>query len=229
MAALSYATCVRRVAAIGLALRGGFHVRDDDAVPATAHGAHGRTLVLIGNTGSTFWPRFQAAPEYRDGRPQPLDRWSERVITGLARELGAQPLFPFTGPPFHPFQRWARRAETLHVSPLGTLIHHRYGVWHAYRGALVFDYRLGDLPDAAAAVSPCLSCVDQPCLNTCPVGAFRPAGFDVDACAAHLAGPNDCAGAGCQARNACPAGKPFRYRRDQHRFHLAAFRRARET
>ena len=37
----------------------------------------------------------------------PLDRWSRRLIERLARELGGRALFPFGGPPFLPFQRWA--------------------------------------------------------------------------------------------------------------------------
>lgn len=226
MTETGFAACARRITAAGLSARGGFHVEPGDGVPAAPGGA-ARTLILIGNTGSAFWPAFRASPEYRDGRPHPLDRWSERVITDLARQLDARALFPFKGPPFHPFQRWARRAETLFQSPLGMLIHPEYGLWHAYRGALVFDRPLHGLPERSGAASPCLSCASQPCLHACPVDAFRAGGFDVDACASHLSGPNTCTEEGCLARNACPAGKPFQYVREQHRFHLAAFLRAR--
>ena len=216
-----------RIQCVGLVVRGAFHVEEADGVPVFDGNEGHRTLVLIGNAGSSFWPDFTASVEYRDGLPDPLDRWSERVITALAEELGAVAVFPFGGPPYHPFQRWAQRAEAVYPSPLGTLIHPEYGLWHAYRGALVAKGWLEGLPERSSAPSPCLSCAGQPCLHTCPVEAFSPDGFDVAACAGHLSGRNECREQGCLARNACPAGKPFQYVREQHVFHLAAFRRAR--
>jgi len=225
MSPADFATCAERIAATGLAARGGFQVADQDRVPPV-EGRSARALVLIGNSGSSFWPAFRTSREYHDGGDHPLDRWSERVITGLGRELDALPVFPFEGPPYHPFQCWARCAEPVAPSPLGMLIHPRYGLWHAYRGALVFPRRLEGLPDDHAAPSPCLSCADQPCLSGCPVDAFGPDGFDVDECLNHLSGPNRCQEQGCLARNACPAGKPFHYHPEQHRFHLRAFVKA---
>jgi hypothetical protein len=68
-----------------------------------------RTIVLAGMAGRDGWSAFAASPEASDGLDDPLDRWSRRVIEALARELGAQALFPFGGPPFWPFQQWARR------------------------------------------------------------------------------------------------------------------------
>lgn len=221
----SFQVCADRVSETGLAVRGAFHAAPGDGVP----GAGGGTVLLIGNAGSAFWPAFRASDEYRDGRPDPLDRWSERVIGALARELDARAVFPFRGPPYFPFQKWAQRAEAVFPSPLGMLIHSQYGLWHAYRGALVFERRLQDVPRTDGGESPCLSCAGQPCLQACPVGAYSSAGFDVDACAVHLRGVNTCTDEGCRARNACPAGKPFRYMREQHRFHLAAFLRARSS
>lgn len=217
--------CAEHIAAAGLAVRGGFHVEDADVVPPVG-GAAARTLVLIGNTGSSFWPVFRASREYQDGRPDPLDRWSERVIAGLGRQLDALPVFPFKGPPYYPFLRWARRAEPVTPSPLGMLIHPRYGLWHAYRGALIFTRRLEGLPEDETTQSPCLTCADQPCLSGCPVDAFGSEGFDVDKCVTHLSGPNRCEDEGCLARNACPAGEPFEYDPEEHRFHLRAFFKA---
>src|ERR1700721_2059647 len=95
-----------------------------------------RTIVLAGMVGRNGWDAFSASPEAGDGLADPLDRWSRRLIESLAGELGAKALFPFGGPPFLPFQRWAQRAEPVHSSPIGVLIHPYYGLWHSYRGAL---------------------------------------------------------------------------------------------
>jgi hypothetical protein len=104
------------------------------------------TLVLLGNVGSSLWPAFSISPEYRDGRENPLDRWSRRVGHDLAARFDGQALFPFGGPPYQPFLRWAARAETVHGSTLGMLIHPRYGLWHAHRFALA-------LPESLASPS----------------------------------------------------------------------------
>ena len=96
---------------------------------------------------------------------------------------------------YWPFQQWARRAEPVHPSPIGILIHPRYGLWHSYRGALAFRQAL-PFPEPAAIPSPCDSCRERWCLKACPVGAFSSAGYDVAACVAHVksASGADCMG-----------------------------------
>ncbi len=157
----------------------------------------------------------------------PLDRWSRRLIEGLAGELGAKALFPFGDPPFWPFQQWARRAEPVHPSPIGLLIHPRYGLWHSYRGALGLSEALA-IPEPGAVPSPCESCSGRWCLKTCPVGAFSATGYDVAACAGHLknAAGADCMAGGCRARRACPVGAEFAHGPEQANFLMRAFLRA---
>lgn len=151
----TYDAVVAAVERTGLEVRGGFHPEPEDAVPdLRASGGGGRraatatvaaaTLVLVGNVGSGLWEAFREAG-FIGHSPHPLDDWSRAVVSNLARELDAEPLFPFGGPPFLPFLRWARRADTVWPSVMGPLIHPRYGLWHAYRGALAFARRL-ELP-----------------------------------------------------------------------------------
>ncbi|HJV88152.1 MAG TPA: hypothetical protein VJ698_21965 [Noviherbaspirillum sp.] len=213
------------LAAHGLALRGAFAVRGDDAVPQIRDGVPAATLALVGNVGSSMWPQFATSPEYRDGAPGPLDRWSRRIGDAVATHCGASALYPFGGPPHHPFLRWAARAEPTHPSPLGLSIHPVFGLWHAYRFALAFDRLPDDLDAAPEHASPCLDCIAQPCLDACPVGAFTGTDYLVSRCAAHLrATPDgDCMRLGCAARHACPVGAPFRYNPDHAAFHMRAF------
>lgn len=179
-------------------------------------------IALVGNIGSSYWAAFSRSPEYLDGAPHPLDRWSRRVAQKVADELSLLPLYPFEGPPYYPFQQWARRAESLEQSPVGVMMHPEYGLWHSYRFAL-----LGvDVESAPAPVeSPCLACVDKPCLVTCPVDAFDENGYAVERCATYLRQTPDseCHSLGCQARLACPVGPGLRYCPDQGAFHLRAF------
>ncbi len=182
------------------------------------------TLVMLGFVGRAQWPVFAVLPEASDGRTHPLDRWSRRIIDGLAAELGGTALYPFGGRPWLPFQRWAMRAEPVHRSALGMLIHPDWGLWHSYRGALAFAERLA-LPARVDRPSPCDACTEKPCLSACPVGAFTLERYDVGACAAHLrsAAGRDCVELGCRARDACPIGVAHRYDRGQASFHMRAF------
>jgi hypothetical protein len=185
-----------------------------------------RTIVLAGMVGRDGWEAFAASPEASDGLADPLDRWSRRLIESLARDLGAKALFPFGGPPFLPFQQWAQRAEPVHSSPIGLLIHPHYGLWHGYRGAIGFPEELA-VPESPPVPSPCETCSGRWCLKTCPVGAFSEAGYDVAACAGHLrsAAGGDCMDFGCRARRACPVGADHVYGPEQASFLMRAFSR----
>lgn len=164
-----------------------------------------RSLLLLSPLEPAFWPGFTASPEWQDGGADPMDRWSRRVIGTWARELGAEPLFPFGGPPFQPFLSWALASGALHGSPVGMLVHRGMGLFASFRGALALPW---EVSFAAPAPRPCDSC-DAPCATSCPVGALGAAGYDVARCKAHLARPEgrDCLEGGCLARRACPAGR----------------------
>jgi hypothetical protein len=212
----------------GLKLRGGFYPAPSDGVPPLSGGNASASLVLLGNIGGSIWPAFSASPERGDGKPHSLDRWTRRIVDAIAAAVGAEPLYPFGGPPWHPFQRWAQRAEPVLPSPVGVLIHPDLGLWHAYRGALAFGERLA-VPGFAAQPRPCVSCAKRPCLSTCPVNAFTAQGYDVAACRRHVASieGTECRMRGCLARRACPIGRSQAYPRDEMAFHMAAFLAAR--
>jgi hypothetical protein len=208
------------VGRIGLGPVGVFHPEPADLVPDDL-----QTLVLLGPADAAMWEMFRASAEAQDGLPDPLDRWSRRVIGGLADELGARAFFPFDGPPWHPFQRWAARGEGAVVSPVGMQATSRRGLWASYRGALGFAAWLS-LPPRQLASGPCLGC-PAPCLTACPVDAFAGASYDVPRCVAHVAGE---AGAacrdGCLVRANCPAGVGLQLPVVQRAFHMGAFLRA---
>ena len=211
----------------GLYIRGVAHLNDAE-LEKWGFEADKPRLALVGNIGSSYWPVFSESPEYHDGAADPLDRWSERVATQLAQEFSLRPLYPFSGPPYYPFQQWARLAEALEQSPVGVMMHPRYGLWHSYRFALL-GADFGEQEALHQDPSPCISCTDQPCLHRCPVGAFDASGYAVDRCAEYLrqTPQAECHRQGCLARYACPVAPELRYVTDQGRFHLKAFLDAR--
>ena len=210
-------TAIRRA---GFTPFGWFEPKPTDQVPASA-----RFVILIGNAGPDMFRRFTRE---RDPSREAMDDWAREVISRLARDLGAEAVFPFDKPPL-PFLTWARRAGAGHISPLGFNIHATYGLWHAYRAALLFPVAF-DLPPMSAGPHPCQTCADKPCLTACPVNAFSGTDYDVAACAAHVAKPEGapCIERGCLARRACPVGQAFTYTPQQAQFHMRAFINARQ-
>jgi len=208
---------------VGLIVRGAFHPKPMDEVPRLADGSSVKTLMIVGNAGPAMWHVFKADGGH-DGEPDSMNCWTRSVMTKVAGTLGAGVWFPFQGPPYFPFQRWAQRAELVWSSPIGILVHREFGLWHAYRAALGFAQML-ELPAPPADESPCLSCREQPCLSTCPVSAFGPEGYAVASCRTHIAGASgeDCLNEGCRARRSCPIGCDFTYEPEQANFHMSAF------
>ncbi|WP_181169689.1 4Fe-4S dicluster domain-containing protein [Mesorhizobium sp. B2-3-13] len=208
----------------GLILRGGFLFPHHDGAPHGVSGAPAKSVLLVGQAGAAPWPHFL---RWRKEQPQaianPLDTWSRQVIGAVAEKFGARAVSP-SDKPYLPFQQWAVRAEGLRPSPLGILMHPQYGLWHAYRGALLFEEEIA-LPQPCEAIHLCEACVEKPCLKSCPVDAYSTEGFAYQPCLAHVRGANGgpCRTGGCLDRNACPYGTSYRYPAEVQAFHMAAF------
>ena len=56
----------------------------------------GDTLILIG-AGKSMWLAFKNSAEYNDNAPDPLDRWSKRVLGSLCASRSATAIFPSVG------------------------------------------------------------------------------------------------------------------------------------
>ncbi|MFD0859757.1 ferredoxin [Roseovarius aquimarinus] len=184
----------------------------------------GGTVILLG-PARDFWPALKAGPEWQDGAPDPVDRWSLRVISALAEHMKAAALFPFGGPPYQPFLRWAMASGRAWQSPAGMLVHDTQGLWVSYRGALRFA---GEIALPPPSIRPCDSCEGQPCMTACPVDALSAArGYDVAACHGFLDTPagGDCLRQGCKARRACPVSQAFGREAEQSAYHMGHFHR----
>lgn len=181
-------------------------------------------VILIGNAGLDMFRRFATQ---RDERTASMDDWTKAMVDPLAAALDARAVYPFDVP-HQPFLTWARTAGAGHVSPLGLNIHRQYGLWHAFRAALLFPVAF-DLPHNSAGAHPCESCLDKPCLSACPVSAFDGEGYDVATCGQHVLSTagEDCMNGGCKARLACPIGREYQYHPRQMQFHMRAFQAAR--
>ncbi|MGJ8545785.1 MAG: ferredoxin [Sulfitobacter sp.] len=199
-----------RLAPHGLMLMGALHWQGD-------------TLHLIG-ADHGFWPIFTRAPENADGLPDPIDRWSKRVLGALAAQTSATPHFPSDGPPYAPFIAWALASGRFWSSPTGMMVHDRAGLMISLRGALQTK---GTLPlPPVSTQNPCTRCAAKPCTAACPVGALGAhTAYDVPRCKEYLSRPagQSCMQSGCAARRACPVSQNFNRDPAQSAFHMRAF------
>lgn len=229
----TYDEIARYLAPNGLLPRGGFAVGSNmgNSIDLLNRCPNAKTVILVGHGGGGHWQHFTSWQERQDLQLEnPLDAWSDTVVSSVARELQADAVFPWQKP-YLPFQQWAIRAEGLKTSPVGVLMHPEYGVWHAYRGALVFSTDV-EIPQHKPPHHHCDTCENKPCLSACPAYAFTLQGLKVEACATHLnrltANPSspNCHETGCLARGACPVATEHRYSPQQIRFHMRAYYRS---
>ena len=204
-----------RLAVQHLEVLGGFACDADEiGVPAGT-----RSVLLLGPREPGFWAHMRSQPEW--GGPDPVDRWSRRVIGEMACDLGGKALFPFGGPPYHPFQKWALRTGRAWQSPVRLLVHAGQGLLVSFRGALALR-EVVELPPPQS--SPCEGCA-KPCLDACPVGALDVAGYDLPACHAFLDQPEGapCLTGGCLVRRACPVSMGYARIEEQSAYHMRQF------
>lgn len=179
------------------------------------------TIALLSPDEPAFWRLLTDSPEWQNCAPDPIDRWSRRVITALAQDWGGEALFPFDGPPWLPFQDWALRSGRAWRSPVAMLVHDRMGLFASWRGALRVPGLL-PLPHPPAPV--CDGCA-RPCLGACPAGAIGENSYDTEACRRFLRTPEgeDCLSSGCRVRRACPVSKSCGRLSVQSAWHMRHF------
>jgi ferredoxin-like protein FixX len=212
------------LSAHGLISRG--VVNFDSDGPLLQSGKRATSVMLIGHGGGEFWEHFQSASRVqKTSSANPLDDWSKQIITPIAAALGGYAVFP-SDAPYYPFQQWAMRAEGVKPSPLGILIHPVFGLWHAYRGAILFENLTLSQPLQKLS-HPCDTCIEKPCLSACPVSVFSESSYDVMSCRSHIAIDENqtCMTHGCLARRACPVGCEYMYSPEQMQFHMRAFQK----
>ena len=78
---VTYASINKKLKRNGLILRGGFTQEC-------------QTILLIGPNEPSFWEYFRNSSEYKDSVPDPMDRWSKRVIGEIASDFNSKESYP---------------------------------------------------------------------------------------------------------------------------------------
>jgi hypothetical protein len=190
------------------------------------------SLLLIGNAGSMMWQKLPADWHRSDN---PIDDYTSQTVQQLVEkhlaDLSAAMLFPDNASrrPLPSLQQLGRLAGWHCDSPLGIGVHAEHGLWYAYRAVVYLPISLpGERPTNPPAAdlgigaghSPCLDCVDQPCISACPSKALsddRPP--DMQRCAGFRLKPDSMCRTSCAARLACPVAPQWRYSTEQIAYH----------
>lgn len=177
-----------------------------------------RRLVLVGHGGRRMWEAMQ---ERGMQTADPIDHYSMSLTRQFIRDYldDAPVLWLYPGSEtIIPLQQLGEAAGWSRPSPLGSGISPLYGVWFAYRAAFLID---ADLPLVwnEPPLSPCDSCVEKPCITTCPVGAVRLDAFAIASCVEQRLRPHSPCADRCLARLACPCFPEHRYTVPQMQYH----------
>jgi epoxyqueuosine reductase len=121
-------------------------------------------LVMIGHGGNDLWDNL---PDHFKELPHPLDSFVLKKIEEFHNQLGITSS-PFILYPHEtlilPLQRLGRLVHMSHESPVGIDINPEYGLWFAFRGVFLTKGPLGEIK-LSETTSPCLSCLERPCLD----------------------------------------------------------------
>lgn len=178
--------------------------------------------LLIGGAGQLLWREM---PEHWFERENPLDEYSAELtrecVAGHFPDIRQTTLFPQLDSDGETpvLQRLGRLAGWHHDSPLGNGISVEYGLWFAYR-AVIYLHARAIVQSAARTRSPCLDCIDQPCVSACPAHALsstRPP--DMQRCTEFRLSFDSICQSGCVARVACPVAREWRYGDEQIAYH----------
>ena len=175
-------------------------------------------LVLTGHGGKTLWSQLQQTDI---SIADPVDTYSlnltQQFIDGYLD--GAASLIVYPSDNLVPLGQLGELTGWSHPSPLGQGINAEYGVWFAYRTAFLTTAVL-PIMTSPLTDSPCTSCIDQPCLTACPVGATEENGrFAITLCTQHRLQSNSPCADRCLARMACPIAPEHRYTLPQIQYH----------
>lgn len=172
------------------------------------------TLTIIGSGGNELWKNL---PRPINQMIHPFDNFSINYMMKLDGD--ARILFPKKEWAI-PLQSLGRLLNLARPSLLGLDINQQYGVWFAYRGAFLSRLKLNTAV-LENFESPCLTCLDKPCIKACPVGAVDShLQFNSKICSKHRLGAQSNCFLQCDARLACPYQKKHQYSKEQITYHM---------
>ena len=170
-------------------------------------------LLVFAHGGTRLWNNVTL-----DGQ-DPIDSFSLKHINAFMGRIDVadyEILYPGAGLDLLAI---GEKLRWYDVSPMGIGIHAEFGTWFAFRAVVAANTGFAESSQVKVA-SPCESCMDKPCVSSCPVGAVRrDAPFQLQTCIEERTREGSACQYQCLARLACPVGSQHQYAADQLRYH----------
>lgn len=174
-------------------------------------------LIVLANAGKTFWDNFL---RYKPKSTDPIDEYSIEIIRNYFTKehphINFKIIYP--GPSIIPLQKIGAMAGWHNPSPFMVGINRNWGSWFAYRVVLLSKSSFQE-NSPMTNPSPCDSCEEKACINSCPANALSNLGLNLEKCSEYRIKKNSICRDQCYARIKCPVGNQHRYKKEQIQYH----------
>lgn len=182
---------------------------------------HYSQLLLIGNGGSLLWQNVKSCKESFPSS-HPIDDFSTLQVKDFLikrfSSIDFEIIFPCVKHTFVDFQALGKIAGWHNPSPFGLGINQQWGSWFAYRAVVLLKSHY-QTTEIDLSQSPCLSCQNRDCVQTCPANALSGDKLDLNRCIAYRKQPDSKCRDRCIARIACPIAEKNQYGLEQIQYH----------
>lgn len=156
--------------------------------------------ILIGNHGDDIWDNFSKSFEFVNNIENPLDNWCKKILLNILNGYDSNNIYFPSDKPYLPFQSLAMKCDDVIQTKFNTLLHKKYGSWHAYRAIICFE----NFKDFEISNNEFINNYDDNiCINgLCPADAFYNNVYDVKKCSdfVYENKDKDCYNNGCIIR-----------------------------
>jgi len=178
-----------------------------------------KSVILIGSGGRSFWEKFQDEIHGSSKTSaDPIDDICIRFFNDNFSNENHTLIYPNKN--FHfDILSLSSLLNFSSPSPLGLHINRDFGTWFAFRLVILsnVEYESSDKLDF---FSPCLTCIDKPCLSACPAGATSLEKFNLKSCSDYRSKPDSACQRHCFSRRACPFQSQNSYSEKQLSYHM---------
>jgi len=190
------------------------------------HAKNYQQLILVGHGGSKMWSVMR---DQIKKKTDPIDEYSVNCVRQWMHiecpENRYEIIYP-SGELAIPLTKLGVLAGWQQESPLLIGINRRWGLWFAYRVALLADTNFevvvaeGSVFDPSVKQSsPCTNCVGKECVQACPAKAIKGNKLDLNTCVVYRQEDASLCKDRCVARLSCPVKTEHQYTEEQIVYH----------
>ena len=197
------------------------------------YSAHYNQLVLLGHGGKTLWTEAKSWQVSQKEQTENLidDFSSFKTIEYLSQNYSSDDfelIWPYGDSPSYS----AKEQSWIDLQALGTLagwhndspfqvgINREWGTWFAYRAVVLMKSDI-EVVKIKATSSPCVDCVDKPCLSACPANLQNNSEIKLVDCIKYRTKSKSHCKNKCLARLACPVRREHQYDSEQIDYHYS--------